>query len=149
MHLAALAPFGSVPTGPLAAFGRALQGAAVEDHRAGLWGTPLAEADQHPQVGDDRLEDPGLDPPPGLLVDGGPGRQIGGHEAPLEAGAGDVAQAVEEFAQGMGALRGILTHQGEVGSQEGPFLIADVGGIAGAGCGIHTGKGTAPHPQSA
>lgn len=101
IDLAALAPFGPVPTGPIAAFGRALQGAAVEDHGAGLRRVPLAEADQRAHVGDDHLEARRIDPAAGLLVDGGSWREIGRHEAPLQTGAGDVTQTVEQFAQGM------------------------------------------------
>ena len=147
MDLGALAAFGPVPAGPGPAFRGALQGAAVEDHGGRLGRAAFAQTDQHTQVGDDGLEDPGLDPAAGLLVDRRPGRQIAWHEAPLEAGAGDVAQPVEEFPQRMVALRRIFAHQGQVGGQEGPFLIGNIGGVAGAGWGIHAPMVRRPTPK--
>jgi hypothetical protein len=71
--LAALAPFGPVPAGAVPAFGRALEGAAVQHHGAGGGSAALAKTDQLAQVDDDRGEHLGRDPAPGLLVDGVPG----------------------------------------------------------------------------
>jgi hypothetical protein len=72
-----------------------------------------------------------------------------GHVAPLEPGAGDEAQPVEQLAQGMMALRGILAHQREVGREKGPLRVRDIGWVGGAGWRIHADDGTPPRPQRA
>lgn len=51
---------------------------------------------------------------------------------PWAASSDDVAQAVEEFAQGMITLRRILSHQTQIRCAKGPFLITDVAGINGS-----------------
>ena len=143
----ALFPFGTIPPRASTAFRGALQGAAVQNHRTRLGGSSLADADQHPQIGNDRFEDAGRQPTTRLLVDRLPGWQIVGHIAPLESGAGNEAQSIEELAQGMNALRGILAHEGEVGGQKSPFLIGNIGVVGGTGRGVHSAM--LPHPKSA
>jgi hypothetical protein len=69
-----------VPGSSIAAFGRALQRPAVKDHSAKLLCTRLAVADQRAEIGDASLEDAGVDPAAGLLVDGLPRHEISGHE---------------------------------------------------------------------
>ena len=60
-----------------------------------------------------------------------------GYEALLEARAGDEAQAVEQLAQGMRPLRGVLAYQRETRRAEGPLVVKDIAGIAGAGGSSH------------
>jgi len=134
---ATLTALGPIPTRPGAAFGRALEGAAIQNHRRGLGGSAVAEPDQFAQVGDDRAEDVRHEPAPGLLVDRLPGRQIVRHVPPLEPSPGTEAQPVEEFAQRVLALRGVLAHERQVRGEEGPFVIGDVGRIGGAGGRVH------------
>ena len=38
-------------------------------------------------------------------------------------------QAVEDFAQGMIAMRRILSHKAKIGGAKGPLLIADIAGV--------------------
>src|SRR5262245_52315986 len=68
----------------------------------------------HPQVVGHGPEDPGGQPPPGLLVDGGPGREVVGHVPPLAAGLDQPAQGVEHLPQVLPPLRGARPHQGPV-----------------------------------
>ena len=51
---------------------------------------------------------------------------------PGAASSHDVAQVVEEFTQGMITLRRILSHQAQIGSAKGPFLITDIAWINGS-----------------
>lgn len=124
-----------------------MQGPAIEDDRTGLDRAALADPDQVPQIGNNRQEDVGVDPAPGLLVDGLPRRQVVRHAAPLQARAGDEAQPVEALAQRMVTLRRVLAHERQVGREKGPLLIGDIGWVRGAGCRIHTSNGTIPAPQ--
>jgi hypothetical protein len=50
-------------------------------------------------------------------------------QAPGCTGAHQPAQRVEHLAQVVGALRGLRRHQGEVGDDEGPLLVGDIGSI--------------------
>jgi hypothetical protein len=56
---------------------------------------------------------------------------------PGAASSHDVAQAVEEFAQGMITLRCILSHQAQRGGAKGPFLITDIAWINGSSRACH------------
>jgi len=94
--------------------------------RGGNSGPALLNPDQFPQVRDNRVEDVGIDPASGLVIDRLPGRQVMGQVAPLKAGAGNEPESLEELTQGMVAVGGILAHEGEVRCPEGPFLIRHV-----------------------
>lgn len=48
---------------------------------------------------------------------------------PGSKGSHDVAQTVEEIAQGMITLRRIFSHQAQIGRTKGPFLITDIAEI--------------------
>ena len=47
--------------------------------------------------------------------------------APLKPGPGAEAEAVEELADRVLALRGVFAHEGEGRREEGPFVVADRG----------------------
>ena len=72
------------------------------------------------------LEDPGGEPPLRLLIDGRPGRQVVGHVAPLGACPHDPPKPVENLAQLVAALRGILADERQVGGDEGPLFVGNV-----------------------
>ena len=46
------------------------------------------------------------------------------------------------------ALRGIVPHEREIGGQEGPLLVRNIGGVGFAGWGVHTSDGTPPQSDS-
>ncbi len=86
-------------------------------------------AAERPEIVDHRFEDPGVEPPWGLLVDGRPRREAVWHHAPGRASAYDPAQGVEDLAQLVGALRGVLSNERQVGGEEGPLLVRNVGRV--------------------
>jgi hypothetical protein len=96
---------------------------------------------------DDGFEATGVRPPPGLLVDDVPRRQVVGHHPPLHAGADDEAQPVEDLAQAMLPLGGSLVHQRQIGDDESPLVVGHVAGVrfAGRDTGFHPPM--IPHPQ--
>ena len=71
-------------------------------------------------------------PPLGLLIDDVPGRQIIGHHAPGGAGSHNPAQAVEDFAEAVGALSGVFGQQDQVRHDKGPFFVTDIAWIRGS-----------------
>ena len=64
-----------------------------------------------------------------MLVDGFPRRQVVGHVAPRRAGAYDPPQPVEDLAQIVVALRGVLSDEREVWGHERPLFIRNVTGV--------------------
>ncbi|GAC1400213.1 MAG: hypothetical protein NVSMB52_13830 [Chloroflexota bacterium] len=55
--------------------------------------------------------------------------KVVGEVAPGSARVDDPARGIEHFARIMLPLRCIRGHQGAIGGDEGPFLVADVGGV--------------------
>lgn len=135
MDLAAFAALGAVVPRPAAAFRGGLQGPAIEHHR-GMRGVLLNLAQEPAQIMHDGFKDarslpaahPSLRSGQRLLVDGVMRGQIMRQHPPLGSRADNPAQAVEELAQRMIALRRVLhfvqdsvfTHQGEVRSDTSP-----------------------------
>ena len=78
---------------------------------------------------DHRLEDSGVDPALGLLVDGLPRREVVWHHAPRGSGSHYPAQGIEDLAQVVDALRGVFAEQREVGGDERPLFVAHVGRV--------------------
>jgi len=129
MDLAAFAFLGPVVAAAVAALRRGLLRPAVHDHRAGR-GVPAGQhAQQRAQIFRHRFKTSGLEPAPRLLIDRGPGRQIVRQHPPFTPGARQPAQAVEEFAQGVLALRRVCLHQRQVRHAEVPFLIGHIAQI--------------------
>ena len=113
----------------MAALGGRLHRAAVEDRGGGLGVTPGGEAEHGAEVVDDRLEASGGEPAPGLLVDHLPGREVLGEVAPRGSGPHRPAQGVEDVAEVMDPLAGILRQQTEIGQDEFPIGVGDVAGV--------------------
>ena len=76
-------------------------------------------------------------PSKGALIDDIPGRQVIGHQPPGCACSCDPAQAVEDFAQAVGALPCIFWQQRQVRSDKDPFVVAHIGWV-GSSCSCHT-----------
>ena len=91
---------------------------------------PADSPEEDAEVVGHRLEDARFDPALGLLVDGGPGREVAGEVAPRSTGADHPSEPVEDGAEVVLALGGLGSEQGEIGGDEGPFLVGDVGGVA-------------------
>ena len=129
MDLGAFAPLVPVVAGPSATLGCRWQRPAVQDRRRGLAGAALGQAQQHAQIVDDGFEDAGIQPAARLLVDGLPAGEVVRQHPPLGPRAGQPAQGVEDLTQVVAPLRRVFTHQGKVGGDEGPFLVADISRI--------------------
>ena len=118
----------SYPAAP-AALGARLQRAAVEDGRRRLCRAPCGKPEDDAQIVDNRGEGTGLEPPLALLIDRLPRREVVRQHPPFRPGTHDPAQGVEDDAQIVVALRGIEAHQGQIGEDEVPFVVADIGGV--------------------
>jgi signal transduction histidine kinase len=129
VHLRALASLRPVVAAAVAALGRALQRAAVEDRRRRLLVPAIQEPQDAAQVLGHRVEHARRDPPLRLLVHGRPRRQVVGHHPPSLAAAHDVTHAVEYLAQVVLTLRGVLGHERQVGRHEVPLLVRHVAGV--------------------
>ena len=114
---------------PLTGLGRRLQRASIKDRRRRL-GIPLGEkSNDRSQIMRDLLEDAGLHPAPGLLVDCGPRPKIVWQESPRTARPDHVTYCAQQIAQRMFALWSILAHQGQVWEKKLSFGIRDVAWI--------------------
>lgn len=108
MDLRALAFLVSVKTGAPAALGRGLDGPTVQNDCAGIGFSFQGQAQDSPQIVGHGFKATGVDPALGLLINHMPRRQIVGHHTPDSAHLDQVAQGVEDFAQGISTLRGPL-----------------------------------------
>ena len=91
--------------------------------------TAAGEAEHGAEVMDDGLEATGGEPSPSLLVDRRPGREVLGEITPGGAGADDPAKGVQDVAEVMLALGGVLGQEAEIGEYELPFGVGDVAGV--------------------
>ena len=87
----------------------------------------LGESRDGAEVVDDGPGAAGGDPAAGLVVDGVPGGQVVGGRPPGGPGADQPSQGVEDLAEALVALRGVLGDRRQVGRDEGPLGVADVG----------------------
>ncbi len=106
-----------------------MQRARIEDRGTRFRVAPGGEAQQDAQIVGDGLQGVRAEPALGLLIDGRPRREVVWHQSPARSGTGHPAQGIEDVAQVMIALRGIEAHQDEIGGDELPFVIADIGGV--------------------
>lgn len=113
----------------LSAFGRALNGASVEDHGRRIRSAAFGFSQQTAKIVNALLEQFGSQPTLGLLIDGGPGRQVVRHHPPLSSTAHDPPEAVEDLTKGILSLRSVFFHQSEIRNDKGSFFVADVAGI--------------------
>ncbi len=85
------------------------------------------KAQEFPQSVDQvRLENPGDEPPLGLLVGGFPGREVVGQHLPGRPGPQDPTQRVEDLPKIVVALRSVSADERQIGGDEGPFFGTDV-----------------------
>src|SRR5271165_937025 len=129
VDLRALAPLISVVAGPTSALGCGLHRATVEDGGGRLGLLAGGEAEHGAEVVDHGLEAAGGQPAATLLVDHLPGREVLGQVAPRRAGANDPPQAVEDVAEVIDPLAGVLGQEAEIGDDEFPFGVGDIAGI--------------------
>ena len=78
---------------------------------------------------DDGLEAAGGEPAAGLLIDHLPGREVLGQVTPGGAAADDPTEGVEDVAEVVDALAGVLGQQAEIGPDELPLGVGDVAGV--------------------
>ena len=137
VQLGAAAALGAVVAGAVPALGRGLERAAVEDHGRGPRPAAGEVAQQAAEVGHHRLEHAGFEPPHRLLVDDLPGREVMGQPAPGGPGPHGPLERVEHLPEIMPALHGVSGQQGEVRGDEGPLLVAHIGGVWLLASGLH------------
>lgn len=68
-------------------------------------------------------------PAAGLLVDDRPRRQIVRQIPPVRSGFHDIAQAVVDLAQIVAPVTGLFRQLRQIGCDERPFFVLDVGGV--------------------
>jgi hypothetical protein len=129
VDLGSLPALRPVVPGSVAALGQAQERAAVDDDGGGLLLAADRDPEDLPEVMDHVIEDAGLDPALHLLVDGRPRRQVVADHAPGTTGAHDPPERVVDLAEVVLALRRILADQREVGLDQLPLVILDVGRI--------------------
>src|SRR5690606_32401247 len=71
-----------------------------------------------------------------LLVNHSPGRQVVRHHSPHAAHLDQVAQGVENLAQGITTLRGCFGHQRQIPDAKRPLFITDIARIT-LSCSVH------------
>src|SRR5262249_43820334 len=123
------APLRPIVPGASAALDGRLQGAAVEDGGRRFGVLAGGEAEDGAEGVDDGLEATGGQPAAALLGDHLPGGAVLGQVAPGVAGAGDTAQAVEDIAEVVDALAGVLGQEAQIGDGEFPLGVRDIAGI--------------------
>jgi uncharacterized protein (DUF3084 family) len=109
-----------------ATFRRRLQGSTIKDGGAGLALAAFDSAQEQAQIMDQRFKAACRQPALYLLIDNVAGRQVVRHHAPGRSSAHDPAQPIENFSQFVLSLPGIFGQQGQVRSDEGLFLVADI-----------------------
>jgi hypothetical protein len=106
-----------------------LQRAAVEDRGGGLGIPAGGESEDGTKVVEDGLEASGGQPAAGLLIDHLPGGKVPGQVSPGRAGADDAPKAVEDIAEVVDSLAGVLGEEAKIGGDEFPFGVADIAGV--------------------
>lgn len=129
VQLGAFLALGAIIAGPGATLGRGAQRAAVEHGGGGLLAASGGQAQHGAQIMGQFLEAAGVEPALRLLVDGRPGWQVVGHPAPGRPRLDDVAQAVEHLAQGVFALVRLFRQERQIGCDQRPFFVRDIGGV--------------------
>ena len=111
----------------------------IEDGRRRLASASGSQPHQQPQIVHQRLKAARRQPAARLLVDGGPGWKVGRQQAPGSACAHDPAQRIEDFTQRIAPLQRLFRDQRQVGGDQRPLLVADIGriGFPGRRDGIH------------
>src|SRR5215213_4552335 len=126
VNLRALLSFGPVVAAPRTALRGGAQGTRVDNRGRRIGGSACRKAQQYAQVVDHRLEHPCPKPPPRLLVDGFPRRQVVGHVSPRRAGADHPPQSVEYLSEVVIALGCVLPEECQVRGDERPLFVGNV-----------------------
>src|SRR5437762_868657 len=129
MHFATFTPFRAVVACPCTTLWTGLQGATVQYHRTGIFGSSCLKSQHHAQVIHQRLEHASFYPSLRLLIYHLPRRQVMWHHPPGNTRLDKVAQPIEHLSQTVFSLWCILFHQRQVGRYERPFFITYVGWI--------------------
>lgn len=108
MYFAAFVPLGSIIARMATTFRRRLQGATIKDGCRGLPAATPGFAQEQAQIVNEGCKAACRQPALGLLIDDVPGWQIIGHHAPGGTCSRDPTQAIEDFAQAVGALSGVF-----------------------------------------
>src|SRR3954464_6231166 len=119
MNLAAIPPFVPIVPSTMTTFRRRLPRRPVEHDRRGLRLADGGPPQDRAQIVHHRLEAPGRQPTSGLLIDCGPGWEVGGQVATRGAEAHDPAESVEDLTQVMAALGRIFRHQAQLWGDKG------------------------------
>jgi hypothetical protein len=125
-HLRAATAFGPVLARTGAAFGRRLEGAAIEDGRRRFGFAPLREPQHRAQSLDNGVKHAGLAPALALLVHRRPGWQVMRHQAPRHPRSDYPGQTMKHLAPAVRPLGRLFGHQGQVWGYQSPFLITDI-----------------------
>lgn len=132
VQLGAFAAFGAILSRPAAALGGCFAAWGCRGWRPRAGGdrrSRAAEPAGHaPWIAPrSSLEHARRQPPHGLRVDHCPRRKVVRPQAPRRPRTDDPLQRVERLAQVVPALGGILGQEAEIGGNERPLLVADVG----------------------
>src|SRR3712207_3118710 len=113
VYLRTLFALRPVVAAPRAALRRGLQGAGVQYGRRRIGRSALRKSQEEyaQKIVDHLLEYASLEPPPRLLIDGFPRRQVVRHIAPGRAGAHDPPQSIEHLAQVVVALWSVFSNE--------------------------------------
>src|SRR3712207_1640026 len=111
---------------PRAALRRGLQGAGVQYGCRRIGRSALRKPQEYAQIVDHLLEYASLQPPPRLLIDGFPWRQVVWHIAPGRAGAHDPPQSIERLAPVVVALWSVFSNERQVRGNKRPLFVGSV-----------------------
>src|SRR5215204_2783863 len=111
---------------PRATLRRGLQGARVHYGFSRIGRSALRKPQEYTQIVDHLLEYASLQPPPRLLVDGFPRRQVVWHIAPGGACAHDPPQSIEHLAQIVVALWSVFSNERQVRGNKRPLFVGNV-----------------------
>src|SRR3712207_5116053 len=128
VYLRTLLALRPVVAAPRAALRRGLQGAGVQYGRRRIGRSALRKSQEEyaQKIVDHLLEYASLQPPPRLLIDGFPRRQVVRHIAPGRAGAHDPPQSIEHLAQVVVALWSVFSNERQLRVNKRPLFVGNV-----------------------
>ena len=129
VHLAPALPFGPVIAGPGAALRRGRPRAAGQDRCRRLLCAAFGQPQHDAQVMHHRFERASTQPALGLLIHRCPRRQVIWHHPPRRPRPCQPAQAIEHFAQRMGALGRLFSHERQIWGDKRPFIVTHIAGV--------------------
>jgi hypothetical protein len=114
------------PSYPTAVFGGGLDRPPVEYGRRQARIPVGGHPDDGPEVVGHDLEAPGGEPPAGLLINGGPEREVVGQVPPVGFRLDQPANGVEQSLEVVPPLVAVLPQEGQVRGGERPLIIRHV-----------------------